>query len=109
MADERCWLCAFWDGNRCTQTFRMVILMTPTGGQVDFSTVPGMVPEELKDRVIKVMSRFLEKALPAIEALSIWDEIREFQLANLPERADCPSKREPSEEIKRDYLKLVKL
>ena len=106
MTKETCWLCAFWDGQRCNQTFRLVILMTPSGGQVDFAVTPGMIPQEFKEKVAKYVSRFLEKALPALEVLPIWEEIREFQLANLPERADCPGRQVA--ETKKDYLKLVK-
>ena len=106
---ERCWLCMFWNGERCTQTFRLIIHMEPReglGGQVDFSCTPGMVPEELKPRLTEYISKFLTKALPAISMLPIWDEIRDFQLANLPERADCPARKE--NEALKPHLKLVK-
>ena len=106
---ERCWLCGFWNGERCNQTFRLTIHVTPTdgiGGQVDFQTTPGMVPEELKPKLNKYISKFLEKVLPAISMLPIWDEIRDFQLANLPERADCPGRK--INETKKEYLRIVK-
>lgn len=74
---------------------------------MDFATVPGMIPEELKSKVAEYMCKFLGKVLPALEVLPIWEEIREFQLANLPDRADCPGRTVST--VKKDYLKLVKL
>jgi hypothetical protein len=109
MADERCWLCAFWDGERCTQTYRLVIHVTPEngiGGQVEFTTTPGMVPEELQPKLTEYIYKFCEKVLPAISMMPVWEEIREYQLANLPERADCPARVESKH--KRAFLKVVK-
>jgi hypothetical protein len=102
---ERCWLCAFFQEGRCTQTWRLIIHVEPTGGQVDFQTAPGMVPEELKPRITHYMERWLSKVLPAIEVLPIWDEIREWQLAH-PEAQGCPGRKE-REDLK-PYLHLVK-
>jgi hypothetical protein len=90
---ERCFLCAFWNGDRCTQTWRLTIHIEPIGGQVDFQTAPGMVPEELKPKVTEYFQKFLSKVLPAIEMMPIWDEIREWQLAHLPETSDCPARK----------------
>jgi len=94
---ERCWLCAFWQDGRCTQTWRLVIFLEPQkggiGGQVDFACTPGMVPEELKARLTEYIQKFCEKALPAISMIPIWDEIREWQLAHQPETADCPARK----------------
>jgi len=76
----------------------------PLGGQVDFSTTPGMVPEVLKPKVEEVFKRFIEKLLPAIQTFPIWDEIREYQLAN-PEREACPGR-----EVRKDlpYLRVLR-
>ena len=92
---ERCWLCQFWNGERCTNTFRLVIHLTPAdgvGGQVEFSTTPGMVPEELIPKLNERMHAFFNKILAPISMLPWWDEIRQFQEAN-PEREDCPGRR----------------
>lgn len=106
MSDERCWLCKFWNGERCTQTWRLVIHVEPLGGQMEYSTAPGMVPEELKPRLTEFFEKFTAKLAETIQLLPIWDEIREFQLANMPERKDCPARVESK--TKRAYLKVVK-
>lgn len=103
---QACLLCAFWDGERCTHTWRLVMLVTPVGGQIDVIMTPGMIPEPLKDKFIKYLTRFLEKVMPAVEAMPIWDEIREYQLANAPVTEACPG-REIRSDI-RPYLKVVK-
>jgi len=106
---ERCWLCAFSQDGRCTNTFRLIIHVTPIdgiGGQVDFQCTPGMVPEELKPKLTKYMSKFLEKVLPAISMMPFWEEVRNFQLAN-SDRAGCPGHKE-RQDIK-PYLRLVKM
>lgn len=102
---ERCILCGFWNGERCTQTFRLTIHITPVGGQVDFQTTPGMVPEEMKAEIGGYFHKFIDKLIPVIEMMPIWDRIREFQAA-IPERKDCPARRE-RDDIK-PYLRIVK-
>jgi hypothetical protein len=104
---ERCWLCSFWNGDHCTQTWRLIIHVEPTGGQVDFSTTPGMVPEHLKEKVGELFGRMATLfLLPLIEKMPIWEEIREYQLANRKERSDCPAR----EQIKgiEPYLHIVR-
>ena len=95
---ERCFMCAFWNGDRCTQTYRLVIMATPTGGQIEFATTPGMVPEELKQKLNTYFKKLVDKIIPVIEMIPVWDEIREFQQTK-EERKDCPGRRE------RDYIK----
>ena len=103
---DSCLLCTFWNGERCIQTWRLTIHITPTGGQVDVQTTPGMVPEELKEKFTRYFQRFLEKVLPAIDMMPIWDEIREYQLAHTPVTETCPG-RQIKEDIK-PYLKIVR-
>jgi len=107
---ERCFLCSFWNGTRCTQTFRLLIHVEPCdgaiGGQVDFSCTPGMVPEELKPKLSKYFGKFLEKLLPVISTMPVWDEVAEWQAAHLPECKDCPGRKE-RDDIK-PYLRVVK-
>lgn len=86
-----CTICTFWDGHRCTQTWRVMFFIKPTGGIVEFMTTPGMVPEHLKVRLTEFMSKFMEKLAPAIEAIPIWNEIREWQLAH-QDRGACPGR-----------------
>lgn len=102
---EKCWLCSFWNGDRCTNTWRLVVYVEPTGGQVDFACTPGMVPEELKPKLTEYFSKFITKLLPVIETMSVWDEIREFQLAHFDTQA-CPGRKE-NKELK-PYLRIVK-
>jgi len=102
--DKPCAICKFWNGLACTQTWRVTFFITPNGGIVDFSTVPGMVPEHIKPKLTKYMDDFMTRMLPAIEAIPIWDEIREWQLAH-PDRERCPGR-----EVRGDipYLHVVK-
>jgi hypothetical protein len=102
---DACQLCAYWQEGRCTHTWRLVVLVEPTGGQVDFATTPGMVPEELKPKLERYFRRLVDRLLPVIEAMPIWGEIREWQLAH-PEAAACPGRRERAE--LRPYLQVVK-
>jgi hypothetical protein len=105
-ASERCWLCAFWNGSRCTQTWRLMVHVEPNGGQVDFSTTPGMVPEHLKEKLSEMFGRMVTLfLLPLIEKMPVWEEIKEFQTAK-PERMDCPAKQEIAG--LHPYLKVVK-
>lgn len=62
------------------------------GGIVDFTTTPGMVPEELKPRLTNYFEKFMEKLGPAISLMPIWDEVRNYQLSH-PDAADCPAKK----------------
>lgn len=106
---EHCWLCAFWSGSRCTQTWRLMIHIEPQeggiGGIVDFTTTPGMVPEDLKTRLTLYFEKFMEKLAPAISLMPIWDEVRQYQTSH-PEAAQCPGRKE-SEALK-PYLRVVK-
>lgn len=90
MDDSPCTLCTFWD-KRCTHTWRITFHIEPLGGQIDFSTTPGMVPEHLKQQLTDYLSRFMEKMGLALQVLPIWDEVRAWQLAN-PERERCPGR-----------------
>lgn len=107
--EERCLLCSFWSGSRCTQTWRLTILVEPQeggiGGQVDFMTAPGMVPEGLKGKLTEYMHKFMNKVLPVISMMPVWEEVRTYQLAN-PDRSECPAK-----EVRNDlkpYLHIVR-
>jgi hypothetical protein len=73
-------------------------MTAPTGGQIEFNTMPGMVPKELKPKLNGYFKELIDRMIPVIKIISVWDEIREFQLAQ-EERIDCPARRE------RDYLK----
>lgn len=94
---ERCFLCGFWSGSRCTQTWRLIFLIEPQeggiGGQIDFATVPGMVPEELKPKINEYFQKFIDKLVPAITMMPVWNEVREYQLAHSPETDDCPARK----------------
>lgn len=104
-ASERCWLCSFWNGNRCTQTFRLTIHVEPLGGQLDFVTTPGMVPEELKPKVNDYFRKLSEKfIIPLIEKMPVWEEIREFQEGH--HREHCPGMEERKE--LKNYLHIVR-
>jgi len=102
-APERCWLCSFWNGSRCTHTFRLTFHIDPVGGQVDFQATPGMVPEEIMPRLAQYFQKLIERVAVAIELMPFWDEVREFQIVQ--GRSDCPGRKE-REEIK-PYLKIV--
>jgi len=103
---ERCWLCAFYNGTRCTHTWRLSVHVEPQGGVVDFSTTPGMVPEHMKAKLSDIFGRMTTLfLLPLIEKMPVWDEIREYQQAN-PDANDCPGRKVP-EDIK-PFLKVVK-
>lgn len=103
---ERCWLCAFHNGERCTHTFRLVFHVEPTGGQVEFITTPGMVPEDLKPKLEKHFKKLIDRLIPVIEIIPVWNEIREWQIAHHESNHDCPGRKE-REDIK-PYLKIVK-
>lgn len=109
MTGNPCQLCVFWQDEKCTLTFKVHILAEPgpqgVGGQVVVEFVPGMVPEELKDKVGRYFHRFFEKALPALSMAPVWDEVREYQLAS-PERQACPGRKERTD--LKPYLKIVK-
>jgi len=89
---SRCDLCVFWDGNRCTNTFRLVIFIEPVGGQVDLVTTPGMVPDSLKGELHEQFSALVCRFLvPLIEKMPVWAKIREYQ-AQHPEAHECPGR-----------------
>lgn len=102
--DKPCTVCSFWDGQRCTHTWRLIFHIEPLGGQMEFSTTPGMVPEHLKPELDKFMEKFMEKMAPAIRMWPIWEPILEWQLAH-PDREACPGR-----EVRKDipHLKVVK-
>lgn len=93
-ADERCWLCSFWSGSRCTNTWKLIIHAEPIGGQIEISTSPGMIPEELKPRFTEFFQKFFEKLIPAIEQFPLWAEIQEFQIAKDKTTRECPGRNE---------------
>lgn len=84
----------------------MEINVTPLGGQIRLHTTPGMVPEELEKEVELYFSKLFDAMIPVIEAMPVWDKVREWQEAS-PEREGCPSRR-ISKALK-PYLKIVKL
>lgn len=90
--EKPCTLCSFWDGQRCTHTWRLMVHIEPCGGQMDFSVTPGMVPESLVPKLEKFIKDFMNVLGPAIEKWPIWGEVREFQLANLPDTERCPGR-----------------
>lgn len=103
--DKPCFLCAFFKENQCTHTWRLTMHIEPCGGQVDFSTTPGMIPAHLEAKLTQYFTKFIEKVLPAIEKIPLWDEIVEWQKAH-PDCEACPGR-----EIRADlkpYLRLVK-
>lgn len=101
--DKPCTLCSFWAGQRCTHTWRLTVHIEPTGGQMDFSITPGMVPSELEATVNKFFRDFMDKLAPAIEKWPIWTLIREHQLTR-PDLERCPGR-----QVRRDvpYLHVV--
>ncbi|MBW1953839.1 MAG: hypothetical protein JRI66_12300 [Deltaproteobacteria bacterium] len=107
MGDERCFLCAFWDGEHetCNLRWRMVFLIKPTGGLADFQVIPGMVPEEFHEELSAYFAKLMERMTEVIELMPVWKKIRAYQQAS-PERAACPG-RKVREDIK-PYLRIVK-
>lgn len=92
--DKPCTTCTFWKDERCTHTWRLMFHIEPLGGQMDFSTTPGMVPEHLKPELDKFMAMFMEKMAPAIRMWPIWDLILDWQLQN-PHLERCPGREVP--------------
>lgn len=100
-----CQTCTFWDGKRCTHTWRLTVHIEPLGGQMDFSITPGMVPEHLIPELEKFVKNFMDKLAPAIRMWPIWDRVLDWQLLNHEILERCPGR-----QVRRDipYLHVVK-